>query len=152
MTDVNVREVTIKIFNDSTNDLPEYTKEGDAAMDVRSAVDDFILPRGIKLIPTNLYVEIPEGYKINVLPRSGLAKKGITIANAPGTVDAGYRGNVACLIRNESNDTFDIRIGDRIAQIEVAPVYKIKWWPVGKKDQLSDTTRGEGGFGSSGVK
>jgi dUTP pyrophosphatase len=144
--------VEVKVYNGSENPLPAYSTEGAAAMDVYSAIDTFLSPGVKKLIPTNLFVEIPTGFKINVLPRSGFAlKQGVTVINAPGLIDEDYRGNLGVVLINHSGDTIDIRVGDRVAQIEIVPVYKIKWVPVASKDDLAVTARGEGGFGSTGI-
>ena len=121
-------------------------------MDVRAALNETVTlhPLERKLIPTGLFLEIPHGYEVQVRPRSGLAyKNGVTVLNAPGTIDADYRGEVGVLLVNLSNESFTIASGDRIAQLVVAKVEQIEWKPT---DQLSETERGEGGFGSTGKK
>ena len=151
MTDKN--SIEVKVYNESGNLLPIYTTMGAAAMDVCSAVEEVLAPGVRKLIKTGLYFEIPEGFKINVLPRSGMAlKQGISVLNAPGLIDHDYRGELGVILVNHSRDNVDIRLGDRIAQIEIAPVYKIQWKIVQSRDALSATDRGTGGFGSTGVK
>ena len=109
-----------------------------------------IAPRGRVLIPTGLFIEVPSGYKANVVPRSGLAlKAGITVANSPGTIDEDYRGEIGVILINHSNDNFIIKNGDRIAQLVLTKYEKIEFEEV---NELSNTDRGEGGFGSTGVK
>ncbi|HZW37701.1 MAG TPA: dUTP diphosphatase [Ignavibacteriaceae bacterium] len=130
--------------------LPEYTTEGSAGMDIRAAVsEDVVLRAGkIVLVPTNLSVEIPEGFEIQVRPRSGLAiKHGIGILNAPGTIDSDYRGEVKIILFNFSEEDFIIKRGDRIAQIIVSKVYRGELF---ETDDLEDSERGEGGFGHTG--
>lgn len=145
--------IVVKVFNDSENPLPSYATEGAAAMDVYAAKDDYLTPGQRKLIPTNLYMEIPEGYKVNVRPRSGMAiKQGVTVLNSPGLIDSDYRGSLGVIMINHGDETVDIRVGDRIAQIEIVPVYRIQWMEVEGRDELSDTDRGTGGFGSTGTK
>lgn len=135
-------------FNDIT--LPQYSTEGSSGMDIRAAVENkFIIPPGkVVLVPTNLSVEIPNGYEIQVRPRSGLAAKhGIGILNTPGTIDADYRGEVKIIMMNFSEDEFIINRGDRIAQLVVAKVYKAE---LVESEELIDTQRGSGGFGHTG--
>ena len=123
-----------------------------AGMDVRAALNEAVTlqPLERKLIATGLFLEIPHGYEVQVRPRSGLAyKNGVTVLNAPGTIDADYRGEVGVLLINLSNEPFTIASGDRIAQLVVAKVEQIEWKPT---SQLSETERGEGGFGSTGKK
>lgn len=130
--------------------LPEYTTEGSSGMDIRAAVsEDVVLRAGkIVLVPTNLSVEIPEGFEIQVRPRSGLAiKHGIGILNAPGTIDSDYRGEVKIILFNFSEEDFIIKRGDRIAQIIVSKVYRGELF---ETDDLEDSERGEGGFGHTG--
>lgn len=142
----------VSIINTSPNNLPAYETISSAGMDVRAALKETVTlqPLERKLIPTGLYLEIPHGYEVQVRPRSGLAyKNGVTVLNAPGTIDADYRGEVGVLLVNLSNEPFTIASGDRIAQLVVAKVEQIEWKPTSK---LSDTERGEGGFGSTGKK
>jgi dUTP pyrophosphatase len=120
-------------------------------MDVRAELDSpkVLNPGARTLIPTGLYMEIPPGYEVQVRPRSGLAyKRGLTVLNAPGTIDADYRGELGVLLVNTSNESQAIEPGERIAQLVVSPVYRIEWVEV---DELGKTDRGSGGFGSTGV-
>lgn len=136
------------VFNDIV--LPHYSTEGSSGMDVRAAVENQILlsPGKVILVPTNLSVEIPNGYEIQVRPRSGLAAKhGIGILNTPGTIDADYRGEIKIIMMNFSDDDFLINRGDRIAQLVVAKVYKAE---LIETEELIDTDRGSGGFGHTG--
>ena len=131
-------------------ELPHYTTPGSAGMDVRAAIkNDFVLKAGsIDLIPTNLMVEIPEGFEIQVRPRSGLAiKHGIGILNSPGTIDSDYRGEVKIIMMNFSKEDFVIKRGERIAQLVLSKVYKADFE---ENDNLLKTKRGEGGFGHTG--
>lgn len=142
----------IKIVNRSANPLPEYATAGAAGMDLRADIaDDLSLaPLERKLIPTGLFVEIPEGYEAQVRPRSGLAlKQGLTCLNSPGTIDADYRGEVGVILINLSAETQIIHPGDRIAQLVIQSVVKASWEPT---IQLSETIRSEGGFGHTGKK
>jgi dUTP pyrophosphatase len=142
----------VAVINTSQNNLPVYETLSSAGMDVRAALTGAVTlqPLERKLIPTGLFLEIPHGYEVQVRPRSGLAyKNGVTVLNAPGTIDADYRGEVGVLLVNLSNEPFTIASGDRIAQLVVAKVEQIEWKPT---DQLSETERGEGGFGSTGKK
>jgi dUTP pyrophosphatase len=132
--------------------LPAYETADAAGMDVRAALSEPITlaPGERKAIPTGLKMAIPSGYEVQVRPRSGLAiKKGITMINAPGTVDADFRGEVHVLMVNHSDEPFVVEHGERIAQLVVAPVVQATWNVV---DTLDETARGEGGFGSTGVK
>jgi len=129
-------------------DLPAYATEGAAGMDVVSAEDVTIAPGGRHAVATGLSVAIPAGYEIQVRPRSGLAlKHGISVPNSPGTVDSDYRGEVKIILINHGAEGFDIRRGDRVAQLVVAPVTRASWVAV---EELDATARGEGGFGSTG--
>lgn len=145
--------VVVKVVNESTNPLPEYKTNGSAAMDVQAYVPDGdrivrIKPGERKLIRTGLKVEIPEGYEIQVKPRSGLAlKEGITVLNSPGVIDSDYRGELGIIIYNTSDKEYHVMHSERIAQISLYPIYRVKWEPV---TVLSDTERGSGGFGSTG--
>jgi dUTP pyrophosphatase len=142
----------IAVINTSQNNLPAYETLSSAGMDVRAALNEAVTlqPLERKLIPTGLFLEIPHGYEVQVRPRSGLAyKNGVTVLNAPGTIDADYRGEVGVLLVNLSNEPFTIASGDRIAQLVVAKVEQIEWKPTSR---LSETERGEGGFGSTGKK
>jgi dUTP pyrophosphatase len=130
--------------------LPAYATLGSAGMDLRAAVEEpIVLEPGKRcLVPTGLRIALPEGYEAQIRPRSGLAiKQGITVANAPGTVDSDYRGEVKVGLVNLSDSAYIIQRGDRIAQMVVAPVTRVTWQPVGS---LDETARGAGGFGSTG--
>ncbi len=129
--------------------LPSYAHASDAGMDVQSAEDLVIPAKSRALVPTGLVANIPPGYEIQVRPRSGLAfKRGVTVLNAPGTIDAGYRGEIGVLLVNLGDDDFEIRAGDRIAQLVVAPVLQVE---VVEAAAVDETDRGGGGFGSTGV-
>lgn len=129
-------------------ELPAYATDGAAGMDVLAAEDLALAPGARHAVATGIAVAIPHGFEIQVRPRSGLAlKHGITVANAPGTIDSDYRGEVKVILINLGSETFDIRRGDRIAQLVLAPVTRASWLPV---DELDETVRGEGGFGSTG--
>lgn len=129
-------------------ELPEYATEGAAGMDVLAAEDVTLPPGGRHPVATGLAVAIPQGYEIQVRPRSGLAlKHGITVPNTPGTIDSDYRGELKVILINHGTEPFAIRRGDRIAQLVLAPVARLSWLKV---DELDQTQRGEGGFGSTG--
>ena len=131
--------------------IPHYATEGAAGADISAYLSAPVTlrPGEYKAIPTGLFMEIPEGYEVQVRPRSGLAlKHGITVLNAPGTIDSDYRGEVKVILINHSSEAFTIQNGDRIAQIVVARVHRL---PFVQVDDLSATERGEGGFGSTGV-
>ena len=141
--------MVVKIVNNSDNALPQYETNGSAGLDVKSAENGLLKPGQFKLITTGLRVEIPYGYEIQVRPRSGLAKNyGITVLNSPGTIDADYRGEIGVILINHGQYDFEIKSGDRIAQLVIAPVERIQWQAVGSLD--SSTKRGEKGFGSTG--
>lgn len=141
----------VKIINRSHHALPAYATEGSAGMDIRAFVKHPIVLQPLErvLVPTGLYIELPRGYECQIRPRSGLAlKHGITIANAPGTVDSDYRGEIGIIVINLSKDSFVINDGERICQMVIAPYQRVEWQQV---DTLDDTTRGAGGFGHSGT-
>ena len=143
--------MNIQIINKSKHSLPSYETNASAGMDLRANIDEPITlqPLERKIIGTGLYIALPEGTEAQVRPRSGLAaKKGITVLNAPGTVDADYRGEVGVILINLSNEDFIINDGDRIAQLVIAKHERADWIEV---EILSETKRGEGGFGSTGV-
>ena len=145
-------EMKVKVINKSGMDLPQYATALAAGMDVRAAIDTPVViePLCRAIVPTGLYLEIPAGYEVQVRPRSGLAaKKGITVLNAPGTIDADYRGEVCVILVNLSSEAFTVERGERIAQIVLARHEVIEWETAGT---LEDTERGAGGFGSTGVK
>lgn len=142
----------VKIINHSKHALPAYETSASAGMDVRANLEDAIVlePLGRTLVKTGLFLEIPEGFECQVRPRSGLAlKKGITVLNSPGTIDADYRGEVGVILINLSNEEFRIEDGERIAQLVFAKVEQAQWESA---KILSDTERGAGGFGSTGVQ
>ncbi len=140
----------IKVVNQSAFNLPCYETSGAAGMDVRAAIKEPVTLQPLEraLIPTGLFVELPVGYEMQVRPRSGLAAKhGITVLNAPGTIDADYRGEIKVILINLSNTSFEILPGERIAQLVVSRCEQVGWEPV---EVLSETVRGTGGFGSTG--
>lgn len=142
----------VKVINRSSNDLPRYATEFAAGLDVRANNDEPIVlaPLGRAIVPTGLFLEIPAGYEVQVRPRSGLAaKKGITVLNAPGTIDADYRGEVCVILVNLSAEDFVVEKGERIAQLVLARHEVIEWE---ESDNLAASDRGEGGFGSTGTK
>jgi dUTP pyrophosphatase len=138
----------VRIINKSDNELPSYETVGSAGCDVRSDHDATINPGHKMLIKTGLFVEIPIGYEIQVRPRSGLAyKKGLTVLNSPGTIDADYRGEIGVILINHGTEQVFLERGERIGQLVLNKVEQIKWDSV---LALSDTNRGTGGFGSTG--
>lgn len=159
----------IRIVNKSENELPSYANPGDAGLDLRAdfsqgvnedlfsfaAYDNIrnvviIFPGGRALIPTNIYTAIPEGYEVQVRPRSGLAlKKGVTVLNTPGTIDSGFRNAWGVILINLGEEEFEVEQGDRIAQAVLNKVEHIEWVPV---EDLNSTERGMTGFGDSGIK
>jgi dUTP pyrophosphatase len=142
----------IKIVNKSNNELPAYSTKLSAGMDLRACLPEPVVlkPLERKLIPTGLFVEIPEGFEAQIRPRSGLAlKKGITVLNSPGTIDADYRGEVGIILINLSNEDFVIESGERICQMIIASHETVQWNLV---EKLEETVRGEGGFGHTGKK
>jgi len=144
--------MNIKIINKSNHDLPHYETEASAGMDLRANLTEPVTlqPLGRTIIPTGLFIELPVGIEAQVRPRSGLAaKKGITVLNAPGTIDADYRGEVGVILINFGSEDFIVENGERIAQMVIAKHERAEWNVV---DSLSETARGEGGFGSTGVK
>lgn len=144
--------VTIKIINKSAHSLPSYETIASAGMDLRANIDSPITLQPLEraIIKTGLFIELPIGYEAQVRPRSGLAaKKGITVANAPGTIDADYRGEVGVILVNLSNQAYTIENGERIAQMIIAKHERALWEEV---TELSETERGAGGFGSTGIK
>jgi len=152
---MNARQATLKIAKiDPRVQLPQYESAGAAGMDLRAflAEDLTIPPLGRAKIPTGLRIEIPEGYEGQVRPRSGLAIKfGVTVLNAPGTIDSDYRGDVDIILVNLGAEAFVVKDGDRIAQLVIARVLSAPVVVVEETDELSVTARGGGGFGSTGV-
>jgi len=144
--------ITVPVQNESNFDLPTYSTKASAGVDLKAVLEASItlLPLERKIIPTGLKIALPEGYEAQVRPRSGLAAKfGITVLNAPGTIDADYRGEIGVILVNLSNEAFMIKPGERIAQLVVAKFEQIDWKLT---QELSETDRGEGGFGSTGKK
>lgn len=144
--------MNIQIINKSQHALPHYETAASAGMDLRANLTESITLQPLErtIIKTGLFIELPIGYEAQVRPRSGLAaKKGITVLNAPGTIDADYRGEIGVILVNLSNESFTIENGERIAQLVIAKHERAEWIEV---SELSETTRGEGGFGSTGTK
>lgn len=141
----------VRVINRSHHQLPAYATPLSAGMDLRANLDAPIVvePLGRVLVPTGLFIALPEGYEAQVRPRSGLAlKHGLTVLNTPGTIDADYRGEVCVILVNLSNEPFTINDGERVAQMVVARHERVEWLPT---DVLDDTERGAGGFGHTGV-
>ena len=144
--------MNVKIINKSKHPLPEYETGSSAGMDIRANVSEpvTLAPLARAIVKTGLFIELPVGYEAQVRPRSGLAaKKGITVLNSPGTIDADYRGEIGIILVNLSNQDFTIEDGERIAQLVISRHEHISWSEV---DQLDETGRGKGGFGSTGTK
>ncbi len=141
-----------KIINHSKHELPVYKTAASAGMDLRANIDTSIILKPLEraLIPTGLHIELPLGYEAQIRPRSGLAiKKGVGVLNAPGTIDADYRGEIKVILVNLSNEDFVIEDGERIAQMVVAAHEKVEWEEV---EELLETERGAGGIGRTGIK
>lgn len=150
--EITNKELQVKIVNNGTQQLPTYATPDAAGMDVRANLKEPITlpPLGRALIPTGLHVQLPPGLQIEMRPRSGLAlKKGISLVNTPGTVDADYRGEIGVILINLSDTPFVVNPGERICQMVVTPYVHITWDEV---DKLDETQRGGGGFGHTGVK
>lgn len=144
--------MNIKVINKSHHPLPTYQTEGSAGLDLRASLESsqIIKPLQRLLIPTGLYIELPLGFEAQIRPRSGLAYKyGLTVLNSPGTIDADYRGEIKVLLVNLSNEDFEIKDGERIAQMVVARHEQINWL---ETTEISETQRGSGGYGSTGTK
>ena len=142
----------IKIINKSKHELPSYATHAAAGMDLRANLDEPIVLKSLErtLVPTGLFIELPVGYEAQIRPRSGLAfKNGLTVLNSPGTIDADYRGEVKVILVNLSKEDFTINDGERVAQMVIAKHEQAEWIEV---EQLMETARGEGGFGSTGKK
>ena len=142
--------VKIKIINKSSNPLPEYGTKNSAGMDLSAFLKEPVILRSLEraLIPTGLYIELPEGYEAQIRPRSGLAiKNGISILNTPGTIDSDYRGEIGIIVVNLSDTAFEIKNGDRIGQMVISKHETISWINV---ELLNKTERGAGGFGHTG--
>ena len=144
-------KVSIKIVNKSHHALPSYSTLFSAGMDIRANLSEpvTLAPMEFRLIPTGLFISLPEGYEAQIRPRSGLAlKHGITIPNSPGTIDADYRGEIGVILINLSDEDFTIADGERICQMVVAPHSRVVWT---EAETLADSERGAGGFGHTGV-
>ena len=160
--------INVPVINKSSNELPEYAHKGDAGLDLRANIEEIknnkylfnaiklnditiiLNPGGRALIPTGLYMAIPEGYEFQIRPRSGLAlKHGITVLNTPGTIDAVYRGNIGVILKNDGTEPFIIEQGDRIAQ---GVLNKVEEANLIETDSLDETDRSDSGYGKSGVK
>ncbi|TYB78794.1 dUTP diphosphatase [Bizionia myxarmorum] len=144
--------MTIKIINKSNHALPHYETMASAGMDLRANISEsrILKPLERSIVGTGLFIELPIGFEAQVRPRSGLAaKNGITVLNAPGTIDADYRGEIGVILVNLSNEDFTIQNGERIAQLVIAKHERAEWQV---EESLSETDRGEGGFGSTGLK
>lgn len=160
--------INVPVINKSSNELPKYAHKGDAGFDLRANVEEIkndnylfnairfnattiiLNPGGRVLIPTGLYMAIPEGYELQIRPRSGLAlKHGITVVNTPGTIDAIYRGNIGVILKNDGTESFIIEQGDRIAQ---GVLNKVEEANLIETDSLDETDRSDSGYGKSGVK
>ena len=141
----------IKINNKSSNDLPKYETESSAGMDIRAYLENEIIIKPLErtLIPTGLYISLPKGHEAQIRPRSGLAiKRGITVLNSPGTIDADYRGEICVILINLSNEEYTVKNGDRIAQVIIAKHSNVVWEEV---IELDLSSRGNKGFGSTGI-
>lgn len=143
---------SVQIINKSKHALPQYETSQSAGMDIRANIEESITIKPLErvLVKTGLYIALQPGYEAQVRPRSGLAfKKGITVLNSPGTIDADYRGEIGVILVNLSNEDFVIEDGERVAQLVIAKYEQANWEQV---EVLDETTRGAGGFGSTGVK
>lgn len=152
MADTTHEMTAVKIINTSGHPLPAYETIASAGMDLRASLNEPVIlkPMERTVIKTGLFIELPVGHEAQIRPRSGLAaKSGITVLNAPGTIDADYRGEIGVILINLSEDNFTVKNGDRIAQMVLARHERIRWI---SSDQLSETDRGKGGFGSTGKK
>ncbi|WP_439182115.1 dUTP diphosphatase [Carboxylicivirga taeanensis] len=141
----------VQIINKSKHQLPDYSTEHSAGMDLRANIDGPIVLRSLQrvLIPTGLFIQLPEGHEAQIRPRSGLAAKhGVTVLNTPGTIDADYRGEIKVILVNLSNDDFIVNDGERICQMVIANYTKVSLHEV---DILEETVRGSGGFGHTGT-
>ena len=142
--------MNVRIINKSRHILPEYATEYSAGLDLKANIESDVTLQPLEraLIPTGLYIELPQGYEAQIRPRSGLAlKHGLTVLNSPGTIDADYRGEIRVILVNLSNDPFVIKDGERICQMVVAAHARVEWV---ETDNLDETERGAGGFGHTG--
>lgn len=146
-----MEQTKVKIINRSHHNLPAYGTPLSAGMDVRAFIDQPIVLQPLQrvLVPTGLYIQLPPGHECQIRPRSGLAlKHGITVANAPGTIDADYRGEIKVILINLSQEPFVINDGERVCQMVIANYTHVEWEPV---EEIDETERGEGGFGHTGI-
>ncbi|MAM17729.1 MAG: dUTP diphosphatase [Christiangramia sp.] len=142
--------MNVRVINKSKHSLPKYETGASAGMDLRANLDEPIMLKPLEraIIKTGLFIELPVGFEAQVRPRSGLAaKKGVTVLNSPGTIDADYRGEIGVILVNLSNENFEVQDGERVAQLVIAKHEQISWE---ETDTLEETTRGAGGFGSTG--
>ena len=140
----------VKVINRSKNQLPAYETAQSAGLDVKADISEAVTIQPLEraIIPTGLYMELPNGYEMQVRPRSGMAAKyGITVLNSPGTIDANYQGEVKIILANVSNQSYTLEPGERIAQLVIAKYEQLEWC---EAEELSQTDRGTGGFGSTG--
>ena len=147
-----MQTVSVNIINSSSNPLPAYATSGSAGMDIRAMLEQTISLQPLEryMVPTGLFIELPEGYEAQIRPRSGMAvKQGITCLNTPGTIDSDYRGEIKVILINLSNEPQVINDGDRIAQMVIAKTERAELLLV---QQLNETARGEGGFGHTGIQ
>ncbi len=146
-----MNKVHVKIFREDGIVLPKYETSGAAGMDICAKELVHFDPHATKLVKTGIFVQIPNGYEIQVRPRSGMSlKTPLRVANSPGTIDSDYRGEICVIMHNTANFEFVVNAGDRIAQLVIKEVPQIEWFPVYDKNILSITERGTGGFGSTG--
>lgn len=143
--------INVGIINKSLNNLPQYETSGASGLDLRASIKESIIIKPLEriLVPTGIFLSIPEGYEAQIRPRSGLAyKHGITVLNTPGTIDSDYRGQIMAILVNLSNDEYEIKNGDRICQIVFTKVEQVSW--SGVTEFIDETVRGTGGFGHTG--
>ena len=146
-----MHHVPVKIVNKSSNEIPSYTTVGSAGLDIRANLNEPLFLKSLQrvLVPTGLFIELPDGHEAQIRPRSGLAsKQGITCLNSPGTIDSDYRGEIKVILINLSDEDQKISHGDRIAQMVISKVERAEWQLV---QELTGTLRGEGGFGHTGI-
>ena len=151
-----MKKIKVEVYNKSRNELPKYATEFSAGLDLMANIEGedriIIFPSERRIVPTGLHVAIPEGYEIQIRPRSGLAaKKGIGVLNSPGTIDSDYRGEIGVILINTGEEAIKISNGERIAQAVLCEVPQIEWSTVSRLEDLSATDRGQGGFGSTGI-
>ncbi len=147
-----MEKISVSIINKSRNPLPSYETSGSAGMDLRASLDKPVVLQPLQraMIPTGIYIALPEGYECQIRPRSGLAAKhGITVLNAPGTIDADYRGEIKVILVNLSAEPFTINDGERVCQMIISRCSRAEWVQV---EMLDETERGSGGFGHTGLK